>query len=404
MHFLETYLASSFYVALPLGIVASPGSTVLFTGKLMLLLLVYIREDAVVVRQPIYGLLVGNLLLFALAAVMRNHDLVELAPGRAADLGFLDEMGALMVWGTAILFLDCILIILLYERSRAWLGDRVMARLALAGAAVLTFDQVMFYAGLHVLTGAGLAVLFGGWAAKMGAVALYSVLGAVYLRWLERPLRRSRRAPRITDVFDTLTYRERYEELLARTGRDALTGALDRGRLEAHGRQTIDEAALAGRQVEPAAGRYRSFQELQRPLRPRRRRRRAQAHRRDHHDDRARGRSRLPLRRRGVRGDLRQHAGVARARARRAHPPRDCEQRRRHCARQRERRDRDLRAGCLRLRRAVRDRRPAPLSGQGRRPQLRDRRARGAGRRSGASAPGGVKRCSHQRDVRRPDA
>ena len=34
------------------------------------------------------------------------------------------------------------------------------------------------------------------------------------------------------DVFDLLTYRERYEDLLARSGRDALTGALDRGRLE----------------------------------------------------------------------------------------------------------------------------------------------------------------------------
>jgi len=60
MHFLETYLASSFYVALPFGIVTSPGSTVLFTGKLMLLLLVYVREDAMVVRQPIYGLLIAT--------------------------------------------------------------------------------------------------------------------------------------------------------------------------------------------------------------------------------------------------------------------------------------------------------------------------------------------------------
>ena len=67
MHFLETYLASIFYVTLPFGIVTSPGSTVLFTGKLMMLLLVYIREDAVVVRQPIYGLLIGNVLMFALA-------------------------------------------------------------------------------------------------------------------------------------------------------------------------------------------------------------------------------------------------------------------------------------------------------------------------------------------------
>src|SRR3990172_4312943 len=172
MHFLETYLASIFYVALPFGIVTSPGSTVLFAGKLMMLLLLYIREDAVVVRQPIYGLLFGNVLLFSLAFVMRQHTLVALSPNRAADFGFLNEMGALMVWGTAILFFDCIVIILLYERSRNWLGNRVWARPALCGALVLSFDQAAFFAGLRMLTGAGWPVLIGGWVAKMGAVAL----------------------------------------------------------------------------------------------------------------------------------------------------------------------------------------------------------------------------------------
>jgi diguanylate cyclase (GGDEF)-like protein len=249
MHFLETYLASILYVALPFGIVASPGSTVLFTGKLMLLLLVYIREDAVVVRQPIYGLLLGNLLLLALAFLVRQHHLVALAPGRAANFGFLDEMGALMLWGTVVLFVDCILIILLYERLRSWLGGYTFARIALSAAVVLSFDQMAFFLGLHVLTGAGVSVLLGGWAAKMGAVALYSVLAGVYLRAFERPLRRGRGVPRISDVFDTLTYRERYEDLLARIGRDALTGALDRGRLETQGRRAVDELTLAGRPV-----------------------------------------------------------------------------------------------------------------------------------------------------------
>ena len=56
-----------------------------------------------------------------------------------------------------------------------------------------------------------------------------------------------RSAARISDVFDLLTYRERYEDLLARTGRDALTGAFDRGRLESQGRRVIDEAARTGR-------------------------------------------------------------------------------------------------------------------------------------------------------------
>ncbi|MGA8651188.1 MAG: GGDEF domain-containing protein [Xanthobacteraceae bacterium] len=247
MHFLETYLASIVYVALPFGIVASPGSTVLFTGKLMLLLLVYIREDAVVVRQPIYGLLIGNLLLFALAFLTRQHGVEALAANRHADFAFLDEMGALMVWGTAILFIDCILMILLYERSRAFFGGRILARLALTGALVLTFDQVAFYAGVRFLTGAPLVVLLGGWISKMAAVAIYAALGAAYLRRVELPDRRKKHAPRLVDVFDLLTYRERYEDLLARSGRDALTGALDRGRLEHLGRKRVEEAALAGR-------------------------------------------------------------------------------------------------------------------------------------------------------------
>ena len=50
-------------------------------------------------------------------------------------------------------------------------------------------------------------------------------------------------------MFDLLTYRERYEDLIARSGRDALTGALDRGRLEHLGRRRIEEAALAGKPV-----------------------------------------------------------------------------------------------------------------------------------------------------------
>jgi diguanylate cyclase (GGDEF)-like protein len=165
---------------------------------------------------------------------------------RHADFAFLDEMGALMVWGTLILFIDCILMILLYERSRAFFGSRLLVRLAVTGTLILSFDQFAFYAGLRFLTGAPLTVLFGGWISKMAAVAIYASLGAAYLRGIELP-RKVKRPPRIIDVFDLLTYRERYEDLLARTGRDALTGALDRGRLEHLGRKRVEEATLAGR-------------------------------------------------------------------------------------------------------------------------------------------------------------
>ncbi len=247
MHFIETYLASIFYVSLPLGIATSPGSAVLFTGKVLMLLLVYIREDASVVRQPIYGLLIGNFLMVALGFVMRQHDLVALTPGRTTDFGFLDEMGALMVWGTTLLYLDCLMIILIYERTRNWFGGNALLRIGLSGAAVLTFDQIGFWSGLHLLTGAPVSVLVGGWIAKMGAIAFYTPLMAGYLAWFERSGTEQARPRRLADVFEMLTYRERYEDLLARSGRDALTGALDRGQLESEGRRIVDNAALAGR-------------------------------------------------------------------------------------------------------------------------------------------------------------
>ena len=365
MHFLETYLASILYVALPFGIVASPGSTVLFTGKLMLLLLVYIREDAVVVRQPIYGLLIGNLLLFALAFLTRQHGAAAFAADRQADFGFLDEMGALMVWGTLILFADCIMMILLYERLRKPFGDYVLARLLLTGALILSFDQVAFYAGLHYLTGAPLSVLFGGWVAKMAMVGLYSVLGAVYLRKLELPRISKKRPPRVSDVFDLLTYRERYEDLLARSGRDALTGALDRGRLETSGRRRVEEAALAGRPLSLLVidiDHFKSFND-----------------RYGHASGDivllrivriiagcvGAGRRRVPLRRRGIRRDRRCADARRRARARRKNPP---HHRRPHGCRNaaghRLDRARHLRRRRLRLRRPVRLRRPQTLSGE----------------------------------------
>ncbi|MGO4841823.1 GGDEF domain-containing protein, partial [Rhizobiaceae sp. 2RAB30] len=112
---LETYLASVFYIELPFGML-SPGSTVLFSGKLAMLLLLYIKEDATTVRQPIYGLALGNMLMIGLVLLLRLHELAPLPDGRLPDIPFVDQMGWLMVWSTALLFIDAIVIIMLYER------------------------------------------------------------------------------------------------------------------------------------------------------------------------------------------------------------------------------------------------------------------------------------------------
>ncbi|WPZ33336.1 GGDEF domain-containing protein [Thalassobaculum sp. OXR-137] len=242
MHFLETYLAAVFYIQLPFGII-SPGSTILFSGKLLMILLLYIKEDAATVRQPIYGLLIGNFLIVGLVIVLRNHEVVPAVPGREPNIAFVDEMGWLMVWGTTLLFLDAIGVILLYEHLGRWLRNRQLIRIFLASAAMLTFDQLGFFLALHYVTGAPWHVLYGGWAAKMGAAVVFSILVYAYLRLIERR-RRDLTPLQLSDVFDTLTYRERYLDLLGGRGRDRLTGALDRGRFDSLGHE-LTEAALA---------------------------------------------------------------------------------------------------------------------------------------------------------------
>ena len=230
MHFLETYLAAVFYIELPFGVI-SPGSSVLFSGKLMMILLLYVKEDAAVVRAPIYGLLAGNFLTVGLSFFLSHHQTIGVVPGRIADLAFIDEMGWLMLWGTTLLYLDALAIILLYERLGRVFKKSTAMRFFVSGIVVLTFDQIGFFAALHFLNGAPVEVFWGGWIAKMLAASAYAALITIYLHYSR--ISAIPVSPRpIADIFADLTFRERYEDLLDRSGRDALTGVYDRSRLE----------------------------------------------------------------------------------------------------------------------------------------------------------------------------
>ncbi|MCA0257801.1 MAG: GGDEF domain-containing protein [Proteobacteria bacterium] len=247
MHFLETYLAAVFYVELPFG-TASPGSSVLFAGKLMLILMLYIREDAATVRQPIYGLFIGNLVMVAMAFILQYQVVAGVSSGAVPDAGFLKEMGWLMLWGTTLLYVDSLGIILLYERLGRRFPRSSVLRFVIAGAIMLTFDQVGFFSVLHVFLGVPVAVFWDGWAAKIFALILYSVLyaGDLYLRHAKPAFGTSRP---LADIFGDLTFRERYENLLAKSGRDSLTGAFDRNRLEEDSPALINHCLHSGAPV-----------------------------------------------------------------------------------------------------------------------------------------------------------
>ncbi|WP_424138547.1 diguanylate cyclase domain-containing protein [Roseomonas chloroacetimidivorans] len=244
MHFLETYLAAVFFIELPFGLI-SPGSTVLFSGKLVMVLLLYIKEDAEAVRQPVYGLLIGNMLIVALCLLLRYQDPVAVG-ATPPDLAFVDQMGVLMVWGTLLLFVDSIMIVLLYEWLGGILARHQTLRIFASAVLVLSFDQLAFFAVLHLVTGVPLAALFGGWAAKMGAAVVYSAMVGAYLHLFEA--RGGEGEPRrMADLFDLLTYRHRHAVLLRDARPDPATGALAPRYLAVLGEARFRRAQSSGR-------------------------------------------------------------------------------------------------------------------------------------------------------------
>jgi diguanylate cyclase (GGDEF)-like protein len=245
LHFLETYLAAKFYVAVPFGVV-SPGSVMMFSGKLMMTLLLYTREDAATVRQLIYGLLIGNFICLFFGYLLSLHMGDQPGGGVLADDDFLREMGILMIWGSTLLYIDSIAVILIYERLGRLIGKSVVPRLFIASAVTLAFDQVGFYGVLHIYSGAPATVFWSGLIGKTGMAALYTLLAGAYLVLAKQQLKAPSRP--LGDLYNDLTYREKYEQLLSRTGVDALTGLQDRGRLEQEGHDMLRAALRGGRE------------------------------------------------------------------------------------------------------------------------------------------------------------
>jgi diguanylate cyclase (GGDEF)-like protein len=244
MHFLETYLAAVFFIELPFGLI-SPGSTVMFSGKLAMILLLYIIEDSETVRQPIYGLLAGNALMVALVLLLRFYEPASGLSDLGPDLMLIDHVGVLMVWGTTLLFIDSIAIILIYEALAQRWPRRQFLPILLSLTAVLTFDQLAFFTGLHIVAETPVAALFGGWVAKMGAAFTFTLMAAIYLRWVERPPAGHEQAG-TAKLFGKLTYRHRYEALLTASRTDVLTGVLNRQQLDTLGPARLALTAAEG--------------------------------------------------------------------------------------------------------------------------------------------------------------
>jgi diguanylate cyclase (GGDEF)-like protein len=201
----------------------------LFPASLFAVLLIYIREDAKEARNMIYGLLAANVSASLLGVLVTHH---LYGPLSFNPLALTPELFAqtprLFIVGTLALYADTILIILVYEavsRSVQLLWLRIWISLAL----VLVFDTALFVTGGFVENPAYGQILLSGMVGKLSAAVIYAAALAVYLRRAGmEPERATGGHPALGDLFHLLTYRQKYEALLARAARDPVTGVHNR--------------------------------------------------------------------------------------------------------------------------------------------------------------------------------
>ena len=204
-----------------------PGSSVFFTATLVTLLLIYVKEDAIEARKLVYGLVLANAAVVIVSLLVSWH----LAIPGSTSLHMTQEDFLLGAWiavvGTTLLLIDALGIILLYEYISRFIA-RPFLRFYLSLMAICAFDQVCFSALVRGSSGGLSAAIVAGIVGKAAAALCYSIIYFAYLRFVE-PQIAAVGTGDVADVFQALTYRQKYEQARQRMVRDALTGLFNRG-------------------------------------------------------------------------------------------------------------------------------------------------------------------------------
>lgn len=228
---LQTQLAASLYVEVWPDIFVSPGSAVLFTATLFATLLIYIRDDAAGARSVIAGIVAANVTLTTLLLVTQMHLNTAMAPvaESTATLFFVQNVKPLLI-GTALLCIDVVLIIILYEFFFRIFRRSLLLRVAAAMLVVVAFDTAAFMT-LNFFGDPQLQqMLLSGLIGKSVVAVFYSIAMVIYLKKFPAVDQLDGdETERFHDVFHILTYRQRYEMLKDELTRDSMTGLFNRG-------------------------------------------------------------------------------------------------------------------------------------------------------------------------------
>ena len=212
--FLGQVLASSLYLVVGEGTVVSPGSMVLFSSYLFVILLVYLRADIPTTRGLIIGIVVANVTL-AVLLWLTAFQITTLNKQMMLDIPV--ELFAVspgfFLFGTLMLLIDSLLVVMLYEFfTQRGVGLPRSVRIVASLALVLCLDAVLFSFALASGETYFADVLRGQLLGKLFAGILFGLILSLYL-WLCEPVRRVPHAQAGKQILSIFTHREKYHEV-----------------------------------------------------------------------------------------------------------------------------------------------------------------------------------------------
>jgi PAS domain S-box-containing protein len=208
--FMQVFLSSTVYVELAKNFLVSPGSSVLFTATLFAVLIIYIKEDASETRKIIYALLITNIIMsvFLQSFGWNIKEPFTYNPFNVSTNLFDNNAWVLFV-GTIALFLDTLLIIIVYEFISRHLPI-LFLKICLTMLVVISFDTA-FFSILSFWNYENLStIILSGLISKGVFVVLYSIIFSIYLRYIDSKELNTGDL-KTKDVFKLLTYRQKFE-------------------------------------------------------------------------------------------------------------------------------------------------------------------------------------------------
>jgi diguanylate cyclase (GGDEF)-like protein len=243
-------LAGSLYIPLASWLVVSPGSVVLFPSILFLVLFVYLSDDAVEARKLIYGVAGANIVFMPLSLLLAQQ---VASPAVINPYHLMPDLFSLqpriVISSAIVLFLDTLLVCLLYELVSRWTRS-LFLRVFISLTATLYFDSGAFVTAAFLGNPAYVDILISQLAGKTVAALVYSAVFATYLRYFnvsESVVVGDGRA--LGEMFRVLTYRQRYEQLQKTAVRDPLTNVYNRGFFDEALDKYVAMATRSGRPI-----------------------------------------------------------------------------------------------------------------------------------------------------------